>query len=172
MRRDALATLIALVMLTGLATGAMLDGEASERPGRLTSDLLSPLTSDLLSPFWSDIMIPVVICLAVVLLTVSIFAVALVTIRSLRDEEPSFVAFAPPGFDAVWERNLHAELGLAHVHAQATGNAVNSPIEEVVTVYSGALGKGSHNQMPVEPPRPAVADNSTDGMFRRPEAQA
>lgn len=67
----------------------------------------------MIDPFWTRTMIPVAVCLAVVLLIVSIFAVTLISIKALGEPEPSsFSTFAPPGFDALWERNVQAERGL------------------------------------------------------------
>lgn len=67
-----------------------------------------------LNPFWTNTMIPIIVFLAIILLLVSIFAVSLIAIKALNEPEPSFATFAPPGFDALWERNIQAELDLKH----------------------------------------------------------
>lgn len=115
-----------------------------------------------LTPFWAEIMIPVVICLAVVLLIVSIFAVALITVKSLQDQNSALVSFAPPGFDTVWEKNIQAELGLTQNWSKSSLRAeANSPIE-VITVYpeNNYFGdKLSTQNIPHFAPMPLQASN-------------
>lgn len=128
-----------------------------------------------LDPFWSEIMIPVVLCLAVILLIVSIFAVALITVRSMQDTESRLVSFVPPGFDTAWERNIQAELGIAataHWSSSSLRESGNSPIE-IITVFpdsnssSTKLTNSASGHMSLIAPLPIIADNLTEIPFRQ-----
>ena len=135
-----------------------------------------------LDPFWYEIMIPVVLCLAVVLLIVSIFAVALITVRSIQDTDNALVSFVPPGFDSAWERNVKAELGFGNgwVKTSSSFDAsawskssqhdhVNSPIE-IITVFPDenySQPKLANENLQVFMPKPLMADNLTEIPFRQ-----
>lgn len=124
-----------------------------------------------LQPFWTEIMIPLVICLAIILIIVSIFAVDLITVKSMQEEESALVSFAPPGFNSVWERNIQAELGLDQNWSKSSVVVANSPIE-VITVCPentqfSAEKLGASNNVPEFAPMPIVADNLAEIPFRR-----
>lgn len=124
-----------------------------------------------LQPFWTEIMIPLAICLAIILIIVSIFAVALITVKSMQEEESALVSFAPPGFNSVWERNIQAELGLDQNWSKVSVVEANSPIE-VITVYPEnaqfrAEKLGTTKNVPDFAPMPLVADNLAEIPSRR-----
>ena len=131
-------------------------------------------------PFWTNTMIPVAVCLAVVLLIVSIFAVSLIAIKALNEPEPVFSTFAPPGFDALWERNVQAELGMNNSRRKSLETIVEEEVED--TVNYGSKKKHipvklpeimikpikntiQHPQnIPSDPPKPTLATNSKNGL--------
>lgn len=132
-------------------------------------------------PFWTNTMIPVAVCLAVVLLIVSIFAVSLIAIKALNDPEPAFAAFSPPGFDAIWERNIQAELGMNNSRRSSLETIieeddsvsvvdVKKPTKQTEIIIPSKLTTKmvmvSHNSMnfPMEPPKPIPATNSKTGL--------
>ena len=132
------------------------------------------------NPFWTTIMIPVVACLAVVLLIVSIFAVSLIAIRALNEPEPAFATFAPPGFDALWERNVQAELGMNSARRWSSLETIKE--EDELPEFDGEIVelkvpsvlpnlklpemklKKPIPSMPMEPPKPALSTNSKTGL--------
>ena len=135
----------------------------------------------LTDPFWTNTMIPVAVCLAVVLLIVSIFAVSLIAIKALNEPEPAFATFAPPGFDALWERNIQAELGMNNSRRSSletimeedegtvmveVKNAIKLP---EIMILSKPTTKTLHDNsmnIPMEPPKPTLASNSKTGLER------
>lgn len=122
----------------------------------------------LTDPFWTNTMIPVAVCLAVILLVVSIFAVSLIAIKALNEPEPAFETFAPPGFDAIWERNVQAELGLNSVHKTFLKERdemiqVRAPVMKF-SDYKNSMIKGMQPNIPLEPPKPQLATNSKTGL--------
>lgn len=131
----------------------------------------------LADPFWTKTMIPVAVCLAVVLLIVSIFAVSLIAIKALNDPEPAFATFAPPGFDALWERNIQAELGMNNSRRSSSLETiieedegtvmveVKNPIKlPEVSIISKPVKMQKEMNFPLEPPRPSLATNSKTGL--------
>ena len=136
-------------------------------------------------PFWTETMIPVAVCLAVVLLIVSIFAVSLIAIKALNEPEPAFVTFAPPGFDALWERNVQAELGvnfsrrpsLETIKEETDDDNKEEDEEDGCDLKVPSVKpnikfpeipemklKGPIPNMPMEPPKPELATNSKNGL--------
>ena len=134
----------------------------------------------LADPFWTNTMIPVAVCLAVVLLIVSIFAVSLIAIKALNEPEPAFATFAPPGFDALWERNIQAELGINNsrrssletiIEEDEIGGVVEvkNPIKLPEIMITNAIKpnkilKEYPVNIPMEPPKPTLANNSKNGL--------
>lgn len=131
------------------------------------------------NPFWTTTMIPIAVCLAVVLLIVSIFAVSLIAIKALNEPEPAFATFAPPGFDALWERNVQAELGtsarrssLLETIKEEDELKERGVMEELrmapsnirFTAVPEMKAKKSIPNMPAEPPKPTLATNSKTGL--------
>lgn len=135
------------------------------------------------NPFWTTIMIPVAVCLAVVLLIVSIFAVSLIAIKALNEPEPAFSTFAPPGFDALWERNVQAELGTNTRRASLLETIKEEDELKETALIEELKMKPSSNRyaeipeiklkksmamtrpnMPMEPPKPTLATNSKNGL--------
>jgi hypothetical protein len=119
-----------------------------------------------LDPFWYEIMIPVVLCLAVILLIVSIFAVALITVKSMQDTDSALVSFVPPGFDSAWEQNVKVELDMFNASLR---DLSNSPIE-VITVFPDAnysTPKLAKENLQLVIPKPLMADNLTEIPFRQ-----
>lgn len=138
-------------------------------------------------PFWTQTMIPVAMCLAVVLLIVSIFAVSLIAIKALNEPEPAFATFAPPGFDALWERNVQAELGM-NSSRRSSLESIKEVEEEGEEENDNTFEKKENkkaiiipsikfpeipelktkkpviNMMPLEPPKPTLASNSKSGI--------
>lgn len=133
------------------------------------------------NPFWTTTMIPVAICLAVILLIVSIFAVSLIAIKALNEPEPAFATFAPPGFDALWERNVQAELGTNsrrssvletikeedevkdHGQMEETKKSQAPSNIRFAEIPQTKIKKSIPN-MPMEPPKPTPATNSKTGL--------
>ncbi len=115
-----------------------------------------------LDPFWHEIMIPVVLCLAVILLIVSIFAVALITVKSMQDTDSCLVSFVPPGFDSIWEHNVKAELEMSHDWSKSSlHDQTNSPIE-IITVFPDAnysTSKLIKDDNSLLMPTPLIANN-------------
>lgn len=137
----------------------------------------------LVNPFWTNTMIPVAVCLAVMLLLVSIFAVSLIAIKALNDPEPSFSTFSPPGFDALWERNVQAELGMNSNNLNKQN--VNDPPSKLKSIMVDSsfvsqarivpivitdlkqkmiVDKSNSAYVPLEAPKPVLADNSRTGI--------
>lgn len=130
--------------------------------------------------FWTKTMIPVAVCLAVVLLIVSIFAVSLIAIKALNEPEPAFATFAPPGFDALWERNIQAELGMNNSRRSSLETIVEEDESPVIaevkkTVKLPEIVMTRHVKpskimadypfnIPMEPPKPTLANNSKTGL--------
>lgn len=103
-----------------------------------------------LNPFWTNTMIPVIVFLAIILLAVSIFAVSLIAIKALNEPEPAFATFAPPGFDALWERNIQAELGLRNKQPLET-------IDELEEIKSESLAKETRTESSLIPKIPILS---------------
>lgn len=135
----------------------------------------------LADPFWTNTMIPVAICLAVALLIVSIFAVSLIAIKALNDPEPAFATFAPPGFDALWERNIQAELGMNNSRRSSleaiieeeegavmveVNEAINLPEVIISSKPTSKMMNDKSMNFPMELPKPTPATNSKTGLER------
>lgn len=127
----------------------------------------------LADPFWTNVMIPVAVCLAIVLLIVSIFAVSLIAIKALNEPEPAFATFAPPGFDALWERNIQAELGMNSDKKTILETIIEEESDDLMETKPPVM-KFSHLpvkpvkiptlNIPSEPPKPEIATNSKNGL--------
>lgn len=130
----------------------------------------------LVNPFWTNTMIPVAVCLAVMLLIVSIFAVSLIAIKALNEPEPSFSTFSPPGFDALWERNVQAELGMGSTkdmkqnREMKSASMDNADLKKIVPIVITDTKQKINNvkidgeYTPLEAPKPVLADNSRTGI--------
>lgn len=135
----------------------------------------------LTDPFWTNTMIPIAVCLAVVLLIVSIFAVSLIAIKALNEPEPAFSTFAPPGFDAIWERNVQAELGMNSMRRTSLETIIEEDVKDEVVKPDSVIKysqvkipdvmiKPMKNMtqypqnIPSEPPKPTLASNSKTGL--------
>lgn len=175
-----LALLLGSVVLGVMADEYGSDDLLKAANQRITQEFM------LTNPFWTTTMIPIAVSLAVVLLIISIFAVSLIAIRALNEPEPAFVTFAPPGFDALWERNVQAELGMNQLRkASLETIKEESEEEEAVEVNSGELvlnripsvvpnlkfpeipqmkAKVKELNIPMEPPKPTLATNSKTGL--------
>lgn len=125
--------------------------------------------------FWTNTMIPVAVCLAVVLLIISIFAVSLIAIRALNEPEPAFSTFAPPGFDALWERNIQAELGMSGdmIRKVPLETILEEEQDDMIEVKAPIIkfpelpvkeSKKMQMNIPSEPPKPKLATNSKTGL--------
>ena len=137
---------------------------------RISNELL------MADPFWTNTMIPVAVCLAVVLLIVSIFAVSLIAIKALNEPEPAFATFAPPGFDALWERNIQAELGMNNSRRSSLETIIEEEeipalFEQKKAVKLPEIGLKTSKIMidyplniPMEPPKPTLSNNSKTGL--------
>lgn len=134
-------------------------------------------------PFWTNTMIPIAVCLAVVLLIVSIFAVSLIAIKALNEPEPTFSTFAPPGFDALWERNVQAELGMNSTRRESLETIEEEDGKDLRDSSASVLGVKKQpvkipeimirpmkkilvnpGNIPSEPPKPTLATNSKTGL--------
>lgn len=158
---------------------ALLKAEES-RSDDFFKDVINQRINDefmLADPFWTNTMIPVAVCLAVVLLIVSIFAVSLIAIKALNEPEPAFATFAPPGFDAIWERNIQAELGLNNSRRTSLETIIEEdekldlasitvPVKlpEIMETKSNKMLREYPMNIPMEPPKPTLSNNSKTGL--------
>ena len=134
------------------------------------------LIKDLLDPFWIDFMVPVAICLVVLLLLLSIFGVALITVRSIQEDAAENATFTPAGFDYNWYKNMHSKPEaerlpgqgstspqVVNVSAEETERKwTNSPVE-FVTHLNLQKPKMSTSQIFLpegSPPKPLPAANT------------
>ena len=175
-----IAALILGTLMVMVAKGKPLDYGSDDLlksvPQRIGKEII------MTDPFWTNTMIPLAVCLAILLLIVSIFAVSLIAIGALNEPEPTFVSFTPPGFDALWERNIQAELGMGEwkttIHPKLAPPALNTIIEEdhdietqtqqppAIKFAQLPLPKMNRINLniPSEPPIPQLATNSKTGL--------
>jgi hypothetical protein len=174
--------MIRRVLILGIITLLKVKAKQIDSEDLLKAMMNQKISNELMltDPFWTKTMIPVAVCLAVVLLILSIFAVSIVAIKALNDSEPAFATFAPPGFDALWERNIQAELGVNNSRRPPSSlETILEEDEDIVLVEvkkpikipeTRILSKPAKVQndnslnIPMEPPKPSFATNSKTGL--------